>query len=424
MTSTFGKLRNRAPVPYVSRYDSIGGRFAGGLRTDMTNQLEQMQGISTLFSIVNRTSNAFANVDWHLYRKRQDGRRKTAMPDDQPRTEVTSHAALTVWENPNPFMTGMFFREAAQQHLDLVGETDIVVVRAPGLDIPLELWPVRPDRMHPIPHPTDFLTGWLYSGPNGEQVPLGVDDVIQIKLPNPLDPYRGLGPVQALLSTLDSARYSAEWNRNFFLNSAEPGGVVEFSDELDDDEFEKFQKRWRDSHQGVNNAHRVAVLENGLKWVDRSYSQRDMQFAELQNISREMIREGFGIHSHMLGLTEDVNRANADAGEVSFARWLTSPRAGRWQDMLNHRFLPMFKGTGDGVEFEHDRVVPEDREADDRERTSKANAAAALANTGVWEPDDILQAVGLPEMTAIPIEQRQPPKAPAPTPPAPGAPAA
>jgi HK97 family phage portal protein len=275
--------------------------------------------------------------------------------------------------------------------------------------------------MTPIPHPQDYLSGWIYTGPNGEKVPLEVRDVIQIKLPNPTDPYRGLGPVQALLSHLDSARYSAEWNRNFFQNSAEPGGMVEFDDELTEAEFEQFQKRWRDSHQGVNNAHRVAVLENGLKWVDRSYSQRDMQFAELANLSRELIREGFGIHSHMLGLSEDVNRANADAGEVSFARWLTSPRAARWEDMLNCTYLPMFGDTGKGVEFEHDRVVPEDREADDRERTSKANAVAALVRTGRYDPAGALEAFGLPPITVIEAPATKPP---VPAPPAPGAPPA
>ncbi|NIS37117.1 MAG: phage portal protein, partial [Actinobacteria bacterium] len=72
-----------------------------------------------------------------------------------------------------------------------------------------------------------FLAGFLYHGPNGEQVPLSLDEVIHIRYPNPLDPYRGLGPVQSAMIDLDSARYSAEWNRNFFVNSAEPGGHLE-----------------------------------------------------------------------------------------------------------------------------------------------------------------------------------------------------
>ncbi|KKK81335.1 hypothetical protein LCGC14_2814460, partial [marine sediment metagenome] len=63
---------------------------------------------------------------------------------------------------------------------------------------------------------------------------MGVDDVVQLKMPNPLDPYRGMGPVQSILADLDSERYSAAWNRNFFINGAEPGGIIEVDRRLDD----------------------------------------------------------------------------------------------------------------------------------------------------------------------------------------------
>lgn len=401
--SLLGKLLNQTPVPYASRWDTVAAK-SGGVRSDMTSQLMAANGVPTLFSIVDRIASATAQVQWHLYRKQTDNRRVTPMPGEKPRTEITSHASLTVWNNPNPFMSGMFYREASQQHFELVGEFDTVIVRDPVFGLIIEMWPVRPDRLTPIPHPVDFLAGWIYTGPSGERVPLEVRDVLQVRRPNPIDPYRGWGVVQALMTTLDSSRASAEWNRAFFRNSAEPNGVVEFEEDMTDTEFKVFQERWRETHQGVNNAHRVAVLENGAKWKQATYSQRDMQFAELWGLSREVIREGYGIHSHMLGLSEDVNRANADAGEVSFARWISSMRTSRWQDMLNNTYLPMFTG-GDTLVMEHDRVVPEDREADDRERTSRANAAVALAT--IWEPEDVLVAMGLPEMKALPPEQRQ-----------------
>jgi HK97 family phage portal protein len=291
--------------------------------------------------------------------------------------------------------------ESVQQHIDLVGEGVLVVIRAEGLlgraAGPLELWPVRPDRITPVPDPETFLAGYVYTGPDGEQVPLGLDEVIHIKMPNPLDPYRGLGPVQAAMVDLDSARYSAEWNRNFFLNSAEPGGVIEIPGKLSDEDYDEMVERWREQHQGVSAAHRVAIVEHG-KWVSTTFSQRDMQFAELRNVSREILREAFGIHGHMLGLSQDVNKANAEAGEVSFARWLVSPRAQRWKGELNMKLLPMFGETAKGLELDHCKIVPEDREADDRERTSKASAAASLVGAG-WNADNVLETVGLPPMT-------------------------
>jgi HK97 family phage portal protein len=395
MKSLIDGILNRTPVSYTSRVSTP--MFPWAHRNDATAQMQAFGAVGTLFSIVNRTSNATAQVDWRLYRKSVDGRRATAPSTPPKRTEVTRHACLDLWNRPNPFMTGQEFREIFQQHIDLTGESDIVIARDPRSPLPLELWPVRPDRMTPVPHPTEFLSGWIYTGPDGEQVPLGVDEVIQIKMPNPLDPYRGLGPVQALLVDLDSARYSAEWNRNFFLNSAEPGGIIEVDKRLEDDEFTELTTRWREQHQGVAQAHRVAVLEQG-KWVERKFSQKEMQFAELRGVSREIIREAFGIHGHMIGISEDVNKANAEAGERSFSKWLVTPRCGRIKGMLNNKLLPLYGAQG--LEFDHDQVEPPDRQADDRELVAKSQAAQLLVGVG-FDPADVTATVGLPDMKYV-----------------------
>jgi HK97 family phage portal protein len=253
--------------------------------------------------------------------------------------------------------------------------------------------------MSPVPHPTKFLSGYVYTGPGGEQVPLGLEDVIQIKMPNPRDPYRGLGPVQSILVDLDAIRYSAEWNRNFFLNSAEPGGIIEAPERLTDPEFKEFTERWREQHQGIGAAHRVAILEK-MSWKDRSISQRDMQFVELRKVAREVVREAFGIHGHMLGLSEDVNKANAEAGAASFGKWLVRPRLERIKGVVNARLLPMFGMTAEGLELDHDDPEPPDRESDDRERTSKAQAFKTLIDAGV-DPADAAMLCGWPSVKMV-----------------------
>lgn len=352
--------------------------------------MRAMGSVGTLFAIVNRTSNATAQVEWKLYRTATSGM-------DEDRKEVTNHAALDLWRQPNKFMTQQEFTEVIQQHLDLTGEAWWVISRNARSSLPLELWPVRPDRMEPVPHPTDYLSGYIYRAPSGEQVPLALNDVVFLRTPNPLDAYRGMGPVQSVLTDLDATKYSAEWNRNFFLNSAEPGGIIEYDKTLSDNEFAEFQTRWGEQHRGVANAHRVALIERGMRWVDRAFSQRDMQFAELRDVSREVIREAFGFPKPMLGATDDVNRANADAAELVFARWLVVPRLERIKQALNHDLLPMYGTTGAGLEFDYCHAVPADREADARDLTAKANAAQALATAGYYGPA-IAAAVGLPEI--------------------------
>lgn len=391
MTSLIGKFLNKAPVVYAPGARG-GGRSPLALPrlAGAEQQMRAMGSVGTLFSIVNRTSNATAAVEWKLWTKAKSGKK-------EDRVEVTSHAALDLWNKPNPFMPRQEFVESGQQHVDLTGEGWLVVSRMPGFDIPLELWPVRPDRMQPVPDAENFLAGYVYTGPDGERVPLELNQVIQLRMPNPLDPYRGMGPVQTLLSDLDATRYSAEWNANFFKNSAEPGGIIEVEDTLDDEEFNEMRDRWNEQHRGVANAHRVAILERG-KWVDRKFSQRDMQFAELRGVSREIIREAFGISGFELGLVDDVNRATAEASATLFAEQLTVPRLERWKAALNNDLLPMFgKGTEDRLEFDYVSPVPADRAADDRERESKAKAARDLIEAGGYFPE-VLAALGLPEI--------------------------
>jgi HK97 family phage portal protein len=399
----FGSLANAAsslrarttdtPVPFASRSQSYGRGIFGSSRS-ITSQLDAMGSVSTLFAIVNRTAKAEASVEWQLFRKAKSGKK-------EDRTPVAAHAALDLWNRPNRFYTQSEFVEAGAQHKQLTGETWWVIGRVEGVDIPLEMWPVRPDRIQPVPDPEEFLLGYMYTGPDGQQVALGINDVIFIRTPHPTDPYRGIGPVQALLTDLDATRYSAEWNRNFFLNSAEPGGIIEVPDRLGDDEFDELRDRWNEQHKGIANAHRVAILEHG-KWVDRKFTQRDMQFAELRNMSREIIREAFGFPKPMTGAVDDVNRSNADAGAVMFARWLVVPDLEAVRDALNHRLLPLFGATAQGLEFDFVNPIPDDVESEALQLTARANAAKALADTGLWLPDDILSAVGLPDMDPAP----------------------
>jgi HK97 family phage portal protein len=349
-----------------------------------------MGSVGTLFAIVDRLANETARVEWKLYRSAKSG-------NDEDRVEVTSHAALDIWNKPNPFFTRSELVETIQQHLDLTGEGWLVIGRHPAMrSIPMELWPVRPDRMLPVPSATKFLAGYIYLGPDGEQIPLQTDEVIQIRRPNPLDPYRGIGPVQSILADIDSAKYSAEWNRNFFINGAGPGGILQVEKRLGDDEFNELVTRWREQHQGVANAHRVAIVEQG-QWIDSTYSMRDMQFSELRGVQRDIIREAFAFPKGELGTVDDVNRANAEAGALMLARGHTVPRLQRIKNALNNDFLPLFGTTGKGLEFDYESPVPDDREADDAELTAKSNAASVLVQAG-WDAAAVLDVVGLPDM--------------------------
>ena len=389
ITRSANKLRARnagSPIPYTSGRNTL---FTNNGASDIPlgdQAYDAFGSVGTLFAIVTQIGQAFASVEWHLYRK-------TSVRDKSRRTEVLNHGFMTVWNRPNYFYTGRYFRECVEMHIDLVGEGVILLVKVGN--VITEMWPVRPDRIKPVKHPTKYLTGYIYTGPDGEEVPLALDDVIHIKLPNPKDPYRGMGPVQTVLYDLDAYRYSAEWNKNFFINGAQPGGVIEVDYRMGDKEWEIFNKRWRQQHQGVANAHRVAVLE-AAHWKDTKFSMEDMQFVELRNLPRELIREAFAYPKPMLGTVDDVNRANADAGKEIMAEGQTKPRLSRWKDIINNFLLPQF-ANGASLELDFEDPIPPNRDADNADRNSRVSSAVQLVNSG-FDPAGVLEAMGLPEI--------------------------
>ena len=356
----------------------------------MAKHLGAMEAQSTLFAIVDRIASSVAAAQWRLYRRSRPG---------GERVEVDTHPALALWRKPNPHTTGPEFVETVQQHYELVGEQWWTLARAEqmgGGGPPIEIWPVRPDRMSPVPDPREFIAGFTYHHANRD-IPLKREDVIFVRRPNPLTPYRGIGPVGTLLVDIEGEQAASQFNTLFFRQGAEPGGIIEVDEELDDAEFEQMSQRWAAQHQGVANSHRVAVLERG-KWKDRRYTQRDMQFEQLRRFSRETFRQAWGFPKPLLGDVEDVNRANAEAAEVVFARWLIEPRLRRLRTALNDDLLPQFgPSLSRGYEFDFDPVVPPNAAELRADQRARSLSAKEFVLAGM-DPDGTLEAFGLPEI--------------------------
>ena len=393
MAGPLQTLANRSPIPHTARSRTLD-LGVGNVTASKTDQLSQMERVATLFSIADLIATSVAEVDWHLYR--QPGR------PEAERTEVFDHPALVVWENPATVDGQVVysqdeFIEALQQHYELTGEMWMVLeTKTMGrLSGVTDMWPVRPDRMAPVKSRESFLSGYVYSL-GGEKIPLEVDQVIFEKRQNPLDPWRGLSPIASLMMDIEGERAAAAYNYNFFINGAVPGGVLELDREtlLSDEEWESWVARWRSQHQGVSNSHRIAVMEMG-KFSERKISQRDMEFVNLRNFSREAMMEAWRISKAMLGRVDDVNRANNEAQRAIFAERITVPRLERWKKLLNTKLLPKFGGMGEGFEFDYDDPTPGNALEELQSLRARSLSAASFVREG-FDPAGVLEAFEFP----------------------------
>lgn len=399
MASVVSRILNarkaQPPVSYAAAPGALFNLAKSGSPTE--RNLKAVSQAGTVYQAVYTMAAAVANAEWSLIR--------TPKPSDDPEAppeRVFVHPALNLLQNPNPFMTGHELLETCQVYFELTGEAYLYIVKNGGM--PIEIWPLKPTDIKPIVDAPTFLKGWTYTDENGNEKTLPLEDVIQIRTPNPNDMYRGLSPLPALMADIESLRFAGEYNRNYFLNSAEPRGLLELPRKMKDEEIDRAQRRWHESLRGVQNANRVAVVEEGTKYTNLDTTFKDMQFAEGRELARDIIREGFGVSKTLLGVSESVNRATAEAAEYVFAKHKRNPRLRRWQHALNTHFLPMFGSSGKGVMFVFEEDIPEDENA---ELMAKTQGALNLANAG-YDRSDICRVVGLPQMALAPVKEANP----------------
>jgi HK97 family phage portal protein len=276
---------------------------------------------------------------------------------------VESHRLVDLFETPNPMMSGSQLIEATFVYLGLTGEAFYIVERQNEREIPQEIWVFHPSRFQEVVDTkTGLITGWLYS--KGEKkVPLERHEVIFFRYFNPYHDYRGLAPLQAAKAGIEQDYWAGRYNTAFFKNSAQPGGVLETSGNLTDEEYQRVLAQWQDRHGGASKAHAIALLEGGLSYKQTGLSQKDMDFLEQRKWNREEIMAAFKVPKGELGLYEDVNYATAKTQRKLFWENSLLPKMALFEFVLWSQLLRPLEGGRIWAEFDYAGIgaLQEDR---------------------------------------------------------------
>ncbi len=330
------------------RFNYSTFNYSGGVPPDRTTEgfLKAYGEIGWLYAVVFRIALGCGEVKWRLFNG----------SDRSERTQISKHPVLTLLDRINPFQTSNEFIELHTIYQDLVGEC-FWILNYNALGEPAEIWIPYPNRMSVVPDKTKFIKGYIYQV-GAEKIPFDVNEVIHFKYPNPLNQYRGLGPAQAIGINLDAQQNADKWVNTFFYNSARPDGVIQFDYNLSDEQFDKLKKQWGERYRGVSKAHQVALLEGGGKYIQIQNTIKDMDFPNLQLKNRDVILGVFGMPQSVMGISENVNKANAEAGDYTFARWIVKPRLDRMKSKIQEQLIPKFRKS-ENLELDYDEVVPE-----------------------------------------------------------------
>lgn len=273
------------------------------------------------------------------------------------RTAVAASPVLGLLSKVNPFWTFQRLIEMTEMSLCLWGSAYWFVERGKsGTMAPAEIWWGRPDRVRVLPHPTKYISGFLYDGPGGAELPFSASEVIWLRYPNPVDEYAGLAPLAAARLAADYASAAMLSNRSLFTNGIQAGGMIfpKAGTMLSPEQAHEIEIGLRRRFQGVDHAHRWGVFRAELEMKPLGMTPRDAEFVAGLRLALEDIARAYGVPLDLIG----GQRTYENVAAAMRAVWTNclQPEARFIATELTEQLLPMFGVQADVLELDTDGV--------------------------------------------------------------------
>jgi HK97 family phage portal protein len=302
-----------------------------------------------------------SNAEWHFER---DGKRmrKPNEPKDQAEKDVIDAPVdlCGLLDLPNPYMDWVEHIELAVIDLLLAGEFFWLKYGADEEGKPKSLYRLSPALLEVVAHPTKFIEAYEYKPPGAtEPMRFKPEDVIHAKLPNPHNPYRGLGVIAGGPRVYDVELALTESLAQYYEQGTRLSGVVTSERRVPDPVFKRIRRQFVNLYSGARNAYKVAVLENGLRFAPLASTAQQADYATLSGQSRDRIHRMFRVPVVLTNVTDDTTKDAVREGQRVFDNKTMRPLLNKIERIVTHGLT-----TAWDVEFkiDYEYVMPvEDR---------------------------------------------------------------
>ena len=305
--------------------------FGGTTSGKAVNERTAMQ-TSAVYACVRILAESVAGLPLHVYERTANGSKSTK----------PSHPLYRLLhDEPNREMTSFVFRETLMSHLLLWGNAYAQIIRD-GRGFPIALYPLLPDRMAVDRNESGELV-YTYQSDKG-QVKLRRENILHIPGLG-FDGLIGYSPIAMAKNAVGLALATEDYGAMFFANGANPGGVLEHPGVIKPEQADRLRESWQSQFGGAN-AHKVAVLEEGLKFHQMSIPPEQAQFLETRKFQINEIARIFRVPPHMVGDLEKSSFSNIEQQSLEFVKYTLDPWVVRWEQSLQQvLILPSEKAT-------------------------------------------------------------------------------
>lgn len=308
------------------------------------NPMTSMQ-ITAVWGCVRIISETMASLPLQMLKRLPDG---SAEPADHPLADVLN-------ASPNSEQTGVEYREGLGVGLCLRGNAYSEVIRT-GTGRIVALMPLPDDTYAFRDKQTNAIAYKFYDRGKEETLPNAKVWHVRGFGGTPL---AGLSPIGHARQALGLALATEEYGARYFSQGARPASIVEIPEWLTAEQREEAYKRLDRMYAGLDNAHKVFILEGGMQHKTVSMSPEDSQFIASRHFQIQEICRIFRVPLHFVMEMEGSTNNNIEYQgqslathtllpyfrriEQSIEKWLLTPEE-RVKYFFRHNFEGLLRG--------------------------------------------------------------------------------
>lgn len=342
----------RRELRELNEHNASGLLGRGLLNTDTASgihisPLRALQS-SAVFACTRVLSEGLAMLPLHEYQRVARGREM-----------ATGHYLYPLLHDlPNPEMTSYSLRELNMTHLCLRGNA-INYLDANAAGEWSGIWPINPDTVSALREQGSNRLFYGIELPERfgrEYRIVPAERIWHIHGPS-TDGYWGLTPIALAAQAIGMALATEEYGARFFGNGAQPGFVLKHPGKLKDDAYKRLKEAWEKRHMGLDNAHKVAILEEGMDVAKLGVSPEEAQFLETRKFQATEIARFFRVPPHMIADLDRATFTNIEQMSLEFVVYTLMPWLTRFEQEIHRSLLTPAERKVYFVKFQLDALL-------------------------------------------------------------------
>lgn len=278
-----------------------------------------------VFAAIRLLAESVAMLPWHVYERTTNGKNRA---NNHPLDGILNRIA-------NPEMSAFTLRETMMVHVLLWGNAYAEIEMNNRSDV-RALWPL---------HPANVKVG---RDENGNLIYAYQDRRQSVILPASRifhvhglssDGIVGYSPIQLARGAIGLGMATEKFGAQFFANGARPGGVLEHPSKLTTQAYDRLKASFEERHQGLDNAQRLSILEEGMKYSPVSIPPEDAQFLQTRKYQVSEIARLYRVPAHMIGDLDRATFSNIEQMSIEFVTYSLVPWLTRWEQDADRQLL-------------------------------------------------------------------------------------